>query len=270
MEYSLIWKGQATPAGRRICALRARGLPTSASGSTGWPTPDHSPRGEIKDEAKLMERVEASSLHGDGKRTLNLQDAAQLSGWPTPTAGEAVHNYRDNHDRNKTLTGIVKDLAGWPTPMAGNPGTEEYNPAGSTDGSRKTVELVGWGTPSARDGKDAGPAFEANPEIVPVESRLARQATLTGWATPAATDGSKAPPDHHGRNLTPVGQALASGPPSTSSPAGTARRGVLNPAFSLWLMGYPAEWVCCGVRAMQSSRKSRRRSSGRTSKRGKK
>lgn len=35
----------------------------------------------------------------------------------------------------------------------------------------------------------------------------------------------------------------------------------LNPAFALWLMGFPIEWVWCGERAMQSSRKSRRASS---------
>jgi hypothetical protein len=33
--------------------------------------------------------------------------------------------------------------------------------------------------------------------------------------------------------------------------AKTERRGQLNPKFSLWLMGYPAEWASCGARAMQ-------------------
>jgi hypothetical protein len=37
--FAQIWKAQVTPQRRRICALLARGLHTSGSGSTGWATP---------------------------------------------------------------------------------------------------------------------------------------------------------------------------------------------------------------------------------------
>ena len=53
----------------------------------------------------------------------------------------------------------------------------------------------------------------------------------------------------------------ASGAIASSSPAGTEKRGALNPAFSLWLMGYPAAWASCGERAMQSCRKLQQNSS---------
>ena len=44
--------------------------------------------------------------------------------------------------------------------------------------------------------------------------------------------------------LAPDGVALlASGPPSISSPASTGSRGVLNPALSAWLMGFPSSWL---------------------------
>lgn len=41
--------------------------------------------------------------------------------------------------------------------MAGNPATEEYNAAGNTDSSRRTVELllVGWPTAVRNDYKNA-------------------------------------------------------------------------------------------------------------------
>src|SRR5690606_13490507 len=38
----------------------------------------------------------------------------------------------------------------------------------------------------------------------------------------------------------------------------------LNPALSLWLMGYPDEWLSCGARAMESARRLQRCSRGRT------
>jgi hypothetical protein len=59
----------------------------------------------------------------------------------------------------------------------------------------------------------------------------AQQTHTAGWATP-----------RHGKTTDMAGWKL-------------------NPRFSLWLMGYPDEWACCGERAMQSSRKSRKRSS---------
>ena len=116
---------------------------------------------------------------------------------------------------------------------------------------------------------------------------LSVMAQLVGWATPAATDGSKAPADHHGRNLTLVGQAnlagwqtpkanekvrpdeflagrepnaeeaLSFGPGTISSRAGTAKRGVLNPEHSRWLMGFPQAWSMCGLRAMLAKRRRR-------------
>ena len=76
---------------------------------------------------------------------------------------------------------------------------------------------------------------------------------LVGWATPAARDiKSESATDefnekrwNHTRGKPLSAEATqALGPTSSSSPAGTERRGVLNPAFPLWLMGYPATWQC--------------------------
>lgn len=175
---------------------------------------------------------------GEGRHGSNLQDFAQLTGWPTP--------------------------------MAGNPGTEDYNPAGSTDSSRRTVALVGWATPTSRDHKDGAAPSVVNSTRT---DKLPHQVQLSGWATPTVADADKMTGNPENvvrrmeakRQIGVVGEAtLTHGPTSPGSPAATERPGQLNPDFSLWLMGYPAAWGSCGARAMRSCRKSPRRSSKRT------
>lgn len=269
-EYVMTWKRRAMPSGAPICRLAARARRTSEADCSGWPTPlaDHAngtPERFLERKRESVARTGRSmgiclsdlnmvaQLAGwptatgeDGERGANrlnknksqLNDVAELAGWPTPnvpSGGQTfVEGYmsptgkdlRTGEKRTVHLQEAVQMLlSGWPTPMAGSPATEEYNAAGNTDSSRKTVELVtGWATPTSRDAKD-GACQNAN---VPINALLGRQVFL--------------------------------------SPAETEKPGVLNPAFSLWLMGYPAAWASCGVRAMQSSRKSRRSSSGRSSK----
>lgn len=54
--------------------------------------------------------------------------------------------------------------------------------------------------------------------------------------------------------------------PHGSSAPSTEKRGVPNPAFPFWLMGFPDEWICGALAAMRSRQSSRRKSSRRTSK----
>lgn len=160
---------------------------------------------------------------------IDLQSTALLAGGPTPTVedhkqdgpkvaariGTPEMKLTDQRLRNFAL------MAGWPTPMAGSPGTEGYNPAGNTDSSRKTMELLaGWCTPAARDHKDT-----------------------PGMATTATNpDGT----ERTRLDMLPR-QAALTGPTPASSSAETAKPAAfrLNPAFSLWLMGYPAAWLWC-------------------------
>src|SRR5690606_15358037 len=89
---------------------------------------------------------------------------------------------------------------------------------------------------------------------------------MAGWRTPSGSDGEGGTMDvlmamreGYTPKLKLRDQApLASGTMQSGSPAPMERRGALNPALSLWLMGYPDEWLSCGVRAMQSSQSSRR------------
>lgn len=94
-EYVLTWKSWVMRSGPPICALRARGRPTSGNGCTGWPTPH------------------LNSTTGPGtqgrKGGLNLQTAATLAGWPTPISNDALgstHCYgpkKDGQERARYL-----------------------------------------------------------------------------------------------------------------------------------------------------------------------
>ncbi len=148
-------------------------------------------------------------------------------------------------------------LDGWPSPKAQEDGRtlEQY----------ETARQRGY---EARKGKTrGGPASK--------KGGLAIAAQLAGWATPAANPtntSAEAFLRQKGRKpngaVTDLGaQArLASGTPTTSSTAATNEFGVLNPEHSRWLMGFPVAWGCCGATAIQSSPRSRRRSSGPSSK----
>lgn len=86
-----------------------------------------------------------------------------------------------------------------------------------------------------------------------------------GWPTPTVDDSSNVTRESGAfqslvRTANWVEVVQLSGPLPSGIHAETGKQGVLNPAFSLWLMGYPTEWVCCGAQAMQSFRKSRRSS----------
>jgi DNA (cytosine-5)-methyltransferase 1 len=64
-----------------------------------------------------------------------------------------------------------------------------------------------------------------------------------------------------GSTKTVGGQAsLSPAPMESGDESPPTKPGSLNPAFSLWLMGYPIEWARCAARVTRSSRKSRQSS----------
>lgn len=125
----------------------------------------------------------------------------------------------------------------------------------------------GWRTPQKMDG-ERGPALNADPKAG--QHSLTTEAQLAGWPTPRMTDAEKnvRTPKGAAREIAREGAqndlGLVSGLLPFGSPATTARRGALNPAFSRWLMGYPPEWDDYAATAMPSSRKRQPSSSGRS------
>jgi hypothetical protein len=182
-----------------------------------------------------------------------------FSGWPTPdtqTCGGAQDaEKRRSGGHNVRLQDAVL-LAAWPTPNTMVGGQT------SRGGKRKSESLmgglVGRATPRAEDAESAGMRHSRG-----VADTLTAQAgqglPLAGWATPDTVPDAPC----MGSNATKTTQGLgnqARGVLATSCPAGTGKRGVLRPGHSRWLMGYPDAWDSCGATAMQSCRKSRKRS----------
>ena len=277
-EYALTWSTWDMPSGLPISRLRASARRTSDNGSGGWPTPDA--EAHNTHDTKWVERREkqrARKINGNGFG-LTLGMAAQTAGWQSPTTGDAKgRKYQRNRgDPEKPRLSNEGLIAGWPSPMAGTPAQKGNNEAGNNDSSRNTVDLiVGWPTPDTGEGPH-GPRGVSTKNVHQSARDLQAAARMAGWATPAERDhrhpNAKTYAERGGgkKGEQLPNQAAHSGPTPSSSVAPTEKRGALHPAFSLWLMGYPLQWMDLApsrasarsaARATPSSRKSPRRSS---------
>lgn len=180
-----------------------------------------------------------SRLRALARRTSVNVSTGSLKGWTTPQA-------HDSHPRGK--------------------GNRE-NPKGGGADLAWDAQLAGWPTPNSGPQNDNDSTWQERRALIKAEKKngngfgmtLGMAAQLTGWSTPNAprshdsdwTAGRWYPET---KNQTdPVLQLL--GRERSSSAVLMAKRGALNPRFSLWLQGYPETWADYAPQGTRSLRR---------------
>lgn len=187
---------------------------------------------------------------------------------------------------------VVATAATWPTPCVPNGGRSPKGGMSITgmtpDGIKRQVDLQEacrqvttglYPTPSASgfEAADSQKLMERRERCKETTSAgngfgltLGQFACLESsmWPTATAIDahrGSGTVRPHDTGIPLPQRVSLAIGQEPAGSSATTVKRGVLNPAFPCWLMGYPLAHLSCGATAMQLFRNSQRKSLARGS-----
>ena len=182
-------------------------------------------------------------------------------GWPSPAATDG----RRGGEQTEAMTGssLVQwaAMAAWPTPQSSAESSGMRHARGVADTMTAVASLAGWPTAKPRDYRSENEASLNRPGHPPDLNKLVLLA-----------DGEQGSETMMRGNLTLLGQARLTA--FGDQPIGfllgpngweiVPASGQLNPAHSRWLMGLPPVWDGCGVTAMESLRKSRKRSSAHT------
>jgi hypothetical protein len=182
------------------------------------------------------------------KRQINLENSPEYaltwSTWDMPS-GPPICRLRASARRTSDSAS-----SGWPTPKQtnGTNGIASFQAAlrearrkGPNNSLDLIAQLAGWPTPDASAANITDATWRERREAMKAKGingngfglTLGQASQLAGQPTPNLND-----------------QVRLSGPAPPGSPASTAGRGALNPAFSRWLMGFPPEWDDCAPSVM--------------------
>ncbi len=238
-ECELTWKASPTPAGVLLSRLvpstpRTVAIDSSSLVQTDyWRTPQATviePRSTVVKFSGRSPKDPQVGLPDQVMATMGLWATATARDWKSESASAEFDALRAAHPRGKTLpTQVLWTAAMWASPIASE----------------------------ARQGfQDRSRGMKGTQES------LSTQAVAALWPTPMAGTPAQNGNSEAGNNDSSRKTVdLAHGTALDGSSATTGKRGVLNPAFPCWLMGYQLAHLSCGATAMQSFRKLPRKSS---------
>jgi hypothetical protein len=179
--YALTWKEWAMPWGPPICARRASGRRTSANGCIGWRSPTVASINA--DRATDPDYPLRKMAKG---QTITTADEARLVGWPTPNHNGTGPGSEGREGGPNLQT--AAQMAGWATP------TSRDHKDGSSEGTApenallgRQVWQAGWATPTAHDGSPRGSGQKAKHGTKHGCADLNRDAALTSGPTPTGS-----------------------------------------------------------------------------------
>ncbi len=148
------------------------------------------------------------------------------------------------------------------------PTTQRRMADGKANLADASQAIASWPTPAATDGKHPGTSEDwhkrRGEKGLRLNDHMAHRGPISAWTTPQAHDSSprgKGQKAKHGTKHGCACLATDAGKTLSGFPAQTESKGQLNPAFSLWLMGYPPAWLNCAPQATRSRRNVRQPSS---------
>jgi hypothetical protein len=234
--FDLTWTRRVTPAGLSICALRGLARRISGSGFTSWVTPQ-----------KKDYRCGQAERYLAGEHAVSVNDQVMLAAWGTPKATDGAGGRTAQTEGGGNIhLDVQARLAGWTTPT----GTERSGQGERNKSFSLDATLAGWPTPAANE-------YEQTDMDALMERRARLQTAHGNGNGFGMTLGNMA----HLAQLAdsggmPVGFLL--GPSGWET---VPASGQLDPAHSRWLMGLPEIFDQCAIAASRSGKKSRRESS---------
>ena len=156
-------------------------------------------------------------LRASARRTSGNGSGGSLSGWQSPTVGDAKGRTYQYDQGDKTRPRLSNEglLVGWPTPTSLSPATADYNAAGDSCNLRKTrLLLTAWPTPNVPNGGRSITHAEMKGSTAyhhgkKVQVGLEAVAKMAGWETPGTRHNHRSERFRKGRTQLNPSEALA-------------------------------------------------------------